>query len=439
MKVILDFEASRVDRDVEIELGERAAVATPGEPPAQTATTSRAISFHNSGTTRDGSELQGATALLDLAERNSLSNTQKNTLEELLKDAEDDVTSQRVQLAKGRLLQHKRSLAKALCNLSVILHDLDRFAEAVHALDEAAKLQRNLKTFTSQLDVEHHLDLTNTLYELSKNLMQIRKFKTALARIQEALAIFEQMGSDESLPRQAMHARWLSLISACMFAENPHQAADALVPGNVAVGVYRKLVSEDPGLYAAPFAQSLLCQARILHHLETKLEAILILQEVVELQRSLYQQHPQTHAFALVKILQTLSTYLHEQSQYSDALTTIREALKIQGNQNSIKQDIVRVDCLRQLSRCLHALDMHADAAIVVQELTEMERLERRKSSNVYKPAPLPNPKPTGSSLVIPKLAPGSNQWISEQARLEPIILSGQASNIRSSEVPLSM
>jgi tetratricopeptide (TPR) repeat protein len=266
------------------------------------------------------------------------------------------------------------SLAAALSNLSGILSELGRLAEAIDAKQEAVQTYRGL---AADNPAAFAPALARTLNEWV-GLWKLARQEQALAAIQEKVRLYRELaGANAAMftPYLPQALRELSGILADL--GRPEEAVAAT---QEAVRFYRGLAADDPATFASDLASALSALSETLSALGRREQAMAVKQEAVQTYRGLAMDRP---AFVRVftEAAADLSGMLSELGRTEEALAAKqaarREAVQIYrglaaDNPAAFAPDLA--SALSDLSETLSALGRREEALAAGEEAVRTYR-----------------------------------------------------------------
>ncbi|GLW25329.1 molecular chaperone Tir [Microbispora amethystogenes] len=193
-----------------------------------------------------------------------------------------------------------------------------------------------------------------------------------------------------SLPADAdpgQRARWLSALGIHLAAVG--RPADALLVIEQAVDIRRELATAHPDRYRPDLATSLTNLGIRLAELGRPADALTATQQAVDVYRELATAHPDRYRPDLAGSLTNLGNCLGELGRPADALTATQQAVDVYRELATAHPDRYRPDlatCLTNLGNCLAAVGRPADALTATQQAVDIYRELATAHPDRYRP-----------------------------------------------------
>lgn len=264
----------------------------------------------------------------DLAERAEVANNLGNRLHELGRREEALHAIQMAAELYRQLAEHYPDeflpyLAISLDNLGVMLRGLGRYEEAVQATQEAVQLNRQL---TKHFYIAFLPKLAHSLNNLGAVLRDLGRGEEALHATHEAMKLRRQLAArlpDVFLPELATS---LHNLGAILRDLGRHE--EAFQATHEAVQIYRQLVEGQPDAYLPDLAGSLRNLDAMLRDLGHHEEALQTAQEAVQIHRQLADRRPDVFLPNLASSLNNLGAVLGDLGRWEEAFQTYKEAVQ---------------------------------------------------------------------------------------------------------------
>ena len=169
---------------------------------------------------------------------------------------------------------------------------------------------------------------------------------------------------------------------------------EALVAIEEAVDLYRSLVSIQPDDFRPGLAASLISLSRYRSELGRREEALDVIEEAVDLHRSLASIQPDAFRPGLAASLNNLSTCLSNLGRHDEALVAIEETVGFYRDLEATRPDSFRPDLdetLNNLSVCLSKLGRHDEALVAIEEAVAIRRGLAATLPDAFRPGLLLN------------------------------------------------
>ncbi|TFK24741.1 hypothetical protein FA15DRAFT_655628 [Coprinopsis marcescibilis] len=244
-----------------------------------------------------------------------------------------------------------RRMAKIYDSLGRCLCGANRYAEALPLLQEAVGLYTSYKD--EKLDTAVELEFAASLTWLGVCLCYLDRPDDAHPHVEEAVTICRQLSStDESKARAAL-ARSLQRKSCVLVKLKRYvQAYDICME---VVDLYRQLVVGHPEKFQHRLGLALWNLAWSLDAWKKHEEAVVVIQEEVELRRKMMKHDLRTSTLATS--LQTQATYLNNAKRTLEAVKCSQEAVEIQ--RRLVYDDLEKSN--EDLAKFLHNLASNLD------------------------------------------------------------------------------
>ncbi|MBW4093536.1 MAG: tetratricopeptide repeat protein [Proteobacteria bacterium] len=257
-------------------------------------------------------------------------------------------------------------LAGWLNNLSIRLSALGRRETALAVIEEAVAIYR---TFTAEQANAFRSDLAVSLNNRSNNLSALGRREAALPPIEEAVAITRALAVERPDPFRRDLAISLTNLSARLSDLGQPEAALAAV--EEAGTIYRTLAAARPDASRPDLALSLCNQSNCLSALGRQEAALAAIEDAVTIYRDLAAKRPDAFRPELARSLNNLSNRLSGLGRWKAALAAIEDAVAIYRVLAAERPDAFRPSlaaALNNLSVRLYALGQREAALAAVEE-----------------------------------------------------------------------
>jgi hypothetical protein len=273
-------------------------------------------------------------------------------------------------------------LAQALRNLSGILSELGRLAEAIDATQETLRIYLELAADNAAALAPA---LAKTINEWAA-LWKLAGQENTLAAAQEVVRVYRRLAGDNPgvfIPylSQALH----NLSGILTELGQPEEAVAAT---QEAVQMYRELAADNPAGFAPHLANALADLSGILSNLERREQALAAKQEAVQIDLGLAAGNP-ARVPVLMEALTDLSGMLSELGRREEAVAAKQEAVQIYrglaaGNPAVFSPDLA--NALSNLSDIRSELGWQEEALAARQEAVQIYRGLAAANAAVFGP-----------------------------------------------------
>jgi tetratricopeptide (TPR) repeat protein len=236
-------------------------------------------------------------------------------------------------------------LAVALHVLSVHLHYLGYFEQAIEVTQEALEIYRRLAASTPQVFIE---DLASCFNSLSHHLYEAGRLKESVAATRKSIKLYRQIVPQAPRATLGLAA---SLSNLAPRLSELGQPAKALKPAAEAVELYRREEGFPEGL-----ATALHALGTVLADLGRSAEATPHLEEAVRIRKRLAASQPRLYDVDLACSLVSLGKCFSDQERYRNALAKTRHGVRLLRRAVKRGEDFLRPRLAATLSNQAHQL-----------------------------------------------------------------------------------
>ncbi|QRV93748.1 hypothetical protein RhiJN_21766 [Ceratobasidium sp. AG-Ba] len=275
-------------------------------------------------------------------------------------------------------------LASSLIQLDICLSMLGQHQEALASVQEAVELYQQLAKESPRI---YSYDFATSLNNLSNRLSNLGQKQEGLTAIQQAVEMFRQLAAE----RPAAYNRdlALSLDNLSGRLSDMGQKQEALTTIQQAVEMYRQLAAERPAAYNPNLARSLNNLSGRLSDMGQKQEALTTIQQAVEMYRQLAAERPAAYNPNLARSLNNLSGRLSDMGQKQEALKTIQQAVEMYRQLAAERPAAYNPNLARSLNNLsgrLSDMGQKQEALTTIQQAVEMYRQLAAERPAAYNP-----------------------------------------------------